>query len=365
MCDRDVERARRGAANGGPPRPLRRQQHATGGTPAAFRSESDPLALSPYASSKLSGEVDCQSFTTVYGLETVGLRFFNVFGPRQDVRSPYTGVIALFVAAMLEGNGRPSRGTACNRGFYLCGKCRPGLDPRRRCSRRRRQGLQHRQRRNHDHTPARPASQRHPRQQFAADPGPAHAGDVRHSQADSRSPARISATNPAFRSWKACAAPSNPCAGNELRSSRQMAETLVDSKCPSLVRYALDSDQIRSFMMIRVDESRPIRRDVSLRMLAERASDGCRPDNDCTGMSSLTKEGQHDRADHIYPEGFCNRAWLLSRYSAAPSSGLTGPRSVRFSGGAGKIRNIRTVSSCRCSPSTCCSCGAIAWRAER
>jgi UDP-glucose 4-epimerase len=63
--------------------------------------------LSPYASSKLSGELYCQSFTTVYGLETVRLRFFNIFGPRQDARSPYTGVIALFAAAMLAGK-RPS-----------------------------------------------------------------------------------------------------------------------------------------------------------------------------------------------------------------------------------------------------------------
>jgi UDP-glucose 4-epimerase len=69
-----------------------------------LRSESDPIApLSPYASSKLAGEMYCQSFTTVYGLETVRLRFFNVFGPRQDARSPYTGVIALFIAGMLEG----------------------------------------------------------------------------------------------------------------------------------------------------------------------------------------------------------------------------------------------------------------------
>jgi len=81
---------------------------AYGGTPGALRTERDPIApLSPYASSKLSGEMYCQSFTTVYGLETVRLRFFNVFGPRQDARSPYTGVIALFIAAMLEGN-RPS-----------------------------------------------------------------------------------------------------------------------------------------------------------------------------------------------------------------------------------------------------------------
>lgn len=81
---------------------------AYGGTPGALRSESDPIApLSPYASSKLSGELYCQSFTTVYGLETVRLRFFNVFGPRQDARSPYTGVIALFIAGMLAGK-RPN-----------------------------------------------------------------------------------------------------------------------------------------------------------------------------------------------------------------------------------------------------------------
>jgi UDP-glucose 4-epimerase len=90
---------------------------AYGGTPGALRSESDPIApLSPYASSKLSGELYCQSFTTVYGLESVRLRFFNIFGPRQDARSPYTGVIALFIAGMLErkrpavqGDGLQSR----------------------------------------------------------------------------------------------------------------------------------------------------------------------------------------------------------------------------------------------------------------
>jgi UDP-glucose 4-epimerase len=77
---------------------------AYGGTPGAVRSESDPIApLSPYAASKLAGEMYCQSFTTVYGLETTRLRFFNIFGPRQDAKSPYTGVIALFIAKMLAG----------------------------------------------------------------------------------------------------------------------------------------------------------------------------------------------------------------------------------------------------------------------
>ena len=77
---------------------------AYGGTPGALRQETDPVApLSPYAASKLAGEHHCEAFTAAFGLETVRLRFFNVFGPRQDAKSPYTGVIALFAAAMLEG----------------------------------------------------------------------------------------------------------------------------------------------------------------------------------------------------------------------------------------------------------------------
>ncbi|MER3414815.1 MAG: LPS biosynthesis protein WbpP [Gemmataceae bacterium] len=77
---------------------------AYGGTPGAVRRESDPLdPLSPYAAAKLAGEHYCCAFSTVYGLETVRLRFFNIFGPRQDASSPYSGVIALFMHAMLQG----------------------------------------------------------------------------------------------------------------------------------------------------------------------------------------------------------------------------------------------------------------------
>jgi UDP-glucose 4-epimerase len=77
---------------------------AYGDIPGAVRSEDDPVApLSPYAVAKLAGEFYCRSFTVVYGLETVRLRFFNIFGPRQDARSPYSGVIALFIAAMAAG----------------------------------------------------------------------------------------------------------------------------------------------------------------------------------------------------------------------------------------------------------------------
>src|SRR5262249_12105151 len=61
----------------------------------------DPL--SPYAAAKLAGELYCQSFAATYALETVPLRFFNVFGPRQRADSPYSGVIAIFTAALTEG----------------------------------------------------------------------------------------------------------------------------------------------------------------------------------------------------------------------------------------------------------------------
>ncbi len=62
-----------------------------------------PAPLSPYAAAKLVGEYYCQVFTRVYGLETVALRYFNVFGPRQDPTSPYSGVISKFVTSLLGG----------------------------------------------------------------------------------------------------------------------------------------------------------------------------------------------------------------------------------------------------------------------
>jgi len=59
---------------------------------------------SPYAASKYTGEVYCRLFSHLYGLETVSLRYFNVYGPRQDSSSQYAGVIPKFVAALLSGN---------------------------------------------------------------------------------------------------------------------------------------------------------------------------------------------------------------------------------------------------------------------
>lgn len=63
-----------------------------------------PCPISPYGVSKLAGELYAQVFTRVYGLETVSLRYFNVFGPRQDPSSPYAGVLSRFLLAAREGN---------------------------------------------------------------------------------------------------------------------------------------------------------------------------------------------------------------------------------------------------------------------
>ena len=63
-----------------------------------------PEPLSPYAVAKLVGEHYCQVFTRVYGLETVSLRYFNVFGPRQDPSSQYSGVVSRFISDLLGGN---------------------------------------------------------------------------------------------------------------------------------------------------------------------------------------------------------------------------------------------------------------------
>ncbi len=70
------------------------------------KCETDPtLPLSPYAVAKLAGEQYCAAFSEVYGLETVRLRYFNVFGPRQSPDSAYAAVIPKFIEAMTSGRG--------------------------------------------------------------------------------------------------------------------------------------------------------------------------------------------------------------------------------------------------------------------
>ena len=67
------------------------------------REDDLPAPLSPYAAAKLAGEYYCAAFTEVYGLETVRLRYFNVFGPRQAPDNPYAAVVPRFLRAMLRG----------------------------------------------------------------------------------------------------------------------------------------------------------------------------------------------------------------------------------------------------------------------
>ncbi len=77
---------------------------AYGDTPTLPKREDMAASpLSPYALQKLVAEQYCQMFTELYGFETVTIRYFNVFGPRQDPGSPYSGVISLFATALIAG----------------------------------------------------------------------------------------------------------------------------------------------------------------------------------------------------------------------------------------------------------------------
>jgi UDP-glucose 4-epimerase len=77
---------------------------AYGDQPYSSKRECDlPAPLSPYAAAKLAAEYYCGAFWSTYKFETVALRYFNVFGPRQDPDSPYSAVIPLFITAMLAG----------------------------------------------------------------------------------------------------------------------------------------------------------------------------------------------------------------------------------------------------------------------
>jgi UDP-glucose 4-epimerase len=72
-------------------------------TALPLREELPPCPLSPYAATKAAGEAYCSAFHASYGLPTVALRFFNVYGPRQDPANPYSGVISIFAARIARG----------------------------------------------------------------------------------------------------------------------------------------------------------------------------------------------------------------------------------------------------------------------
>ena len=96
---------------------------AYGDNPTMPRVETlTPDPLSPYALAKVCGEYYCRVFTKIFGLETVALRYFNIFGPRQNPYSPYTGVLSKFVAAYEQGKtSRHLRRRRAVSGFHLRG----------------------------------------------------------------------------------------------------------------------------------------------------------------------------------------------------------------------------------------------------
>jgi UDP-glucose 4-epimerase len=114
---RHLQRAARGSGRTGGRVVYAASSSAYGDTEVLPKVESmTPRPKSPYALQKLVGEYYCAVFSGVYGLETVALRYFNVYGPRQDPSSPYSGVLSLFMKAILErrsptifGDGEQSR----------------------------------------------------------------------------------------------------------------------------------------------------------------------------------------------------------------------------------------------------------------
>ena len=144
---------------------------------------------SPYALQKLVGEYYCNVFSGVYGLETVALRYFNVYGPRQDPSSPYSGVLSLFMRAILERQRADDfRRRQPVARLHLCGGCR-GVEPESRArGERRRQDVQRGQRRpDHAERGLGAAAEDRGRRDPAAIRSSSRAGDVRDSQADTAS----------------------------------------------------------------------------------------------------------------------------------------------------------------------------------
>ena len=93
---------------------------AYGDQPTSPKRETDlPAPISPYGAAKLAGEAYCQAFWGTYGFETVAIRYFNVFGPRQDPNSQYSAVIPLFITAMLAGRQPTVYGDGGNRAISL------------------------------------------------------------------------------------------------------------------------------------------------------------------------------------------------------------------------------------------------------
>ena len=158
-----------------------------------------PRPKSPYAVQKLLGEYYCSAFSTCYGLETVALRFFNVFGPRQDPTSTYSGVLSIFLTCLIErrspviyGDGEQSRDFTYVEdvvGLLLKASEAPGVS-----------GKTYNAGNGNRYTLNQTWEllQRMEGVQLPATYGPPRPGDVRHSQADTTAAVRDLGHSPRF-----------------------------------------------------------------------------------------------------------------------------------------------------------------------
>ena len=160
----------------------------------------NPQPKSPYALQKLVGEYYCNIFTAVYDVETVALRYFNVYGPRQDPSSPYSGVLSIFMKCAIQGCPPDDlRGWRAVARLHLRGR-RSGVEPQGRpCIERRRPHVTTRQRRPHHAQPGLGAAAEDRRRRASRlTYGPPRAGDVRDSQADTTAAVRDLGHAPRF-----------------------------------------------------------------------------------------------------------------------------------------------------------------------
>ena len=184
--DRHAQRAARRARRGRAAGRFASSSSVYGANPELPKREDMPtLPISPYAVAKLAAEGYCRAFHSVYGLETVALRYFNVFGPRQDPLSQYAAVIPKFITALLDGRAaddlRRRRAVARLHLHRQRGRRERARGDGRG---RRRRGVQHRLRREHHPERAGRGNPSARWERVQAEHAEPRAGDVRDSLAD-------------------------------------------------------------------------------------------------------------------------------------------------------------------------------------
>ena len=221
------------------------------------REDMRPNPLSPYALQKLVGEQYCQMFTQLYGLETVTTRYFNVFGPRQQPGSPYSGVISLFIEALVAGRAPMVHGDGRQtRDFTYVGDVVTGVLAVLRSAEGRRRSDQRRGRRT------RVAARVDPRAAgdhsvTKAEPvfGPTREGDVRDSQADIFKARQLLNFEPGDAVRRG-PAPDRRVVPRTAPTTRADADRPRNSSCPTGLRAPVVADNCRRHFLGSVGRAR-------------------------------------------------------------------------------------------------------------